>query len=100
MEMELMRCGLSPCAGILSPPSNNCSGVVGFHIESAAYGEALSFDDCSSVTPFPFDMIVAADCVYDTAHAGMIRDCVKWSLKLPEVDNSGNILIMPACAVS
>ncbi|GHJ89803.1 hypothetical protein NliqN6_6205 [Naganishia liquefaciens] len=39
----------------------------------------------------PFDMIVAADCVYDTAHAGMIRDCVKWSLKLPEVDNSGNI---------
>jgi hypothetical protein len=22
----------------------------------------------------PFDMIVAADCVYDTAHAGMIRD--------------------------
>ncbi|KAJ9099849.1 hypothetical protein QFC21_003851 [Naganishia friedmannii] len=40
----------------------------------------------------PFDMILAADCVYDTAHAGMIRDCVKWSLCLPEVDDSGNIV--------
>lgn len=40
----------------------------------------------------PFDMILAADCVYDTAHAGMIRDCVKWSLLLPEVDSSGNIV--------
>lgn len=40
----------------------------------------------------PFDMILAADCVYDTAHAGMIRDCVKWSLRLPEVDSSGNVL--------
>lgn len=40
----------------------------------------------------PFDMILAADCVYDTAHAGMIRDCVKWSLRLPEIDNSGNIV--------
>lgn len=40
----------------------------------------------------PFDMILAADCVYDTAHAGMIRDCVKWSLRLPEVDSSGNVV--------
>lgn len=39
----------------------------------------------------PFDMILAADCVYDTAHAGMIRDCVKWTLRLPEVDSSGNV---------
>jgi predicted nicotinamide N-methyase len=40
----------------------------------------------------PFDMILAADCVYDTAHAGMIRDCVKWALRLPEVDSSGNVV--------
>jgi hypothetical protein len=40
----------------------------------------------------PFDMILAADCVYDTAHAGMIRECVKWSLRLPEVDSSGNVV--------
>lgn len=40
----------------------------------------------------PFDMVLAADCVYDTAHAGMIRDCVKWTLRLPEVDSSGNVI--------
>ena len=39
----------------------------------------------------PWDMIIAADCVYDTRHAGMIRDVVKWCLRLPELNEKDEV---------
>lgn len=40
----------------------------------------------------PWDMIIAADCVYDTRHAEMIRDVVKWCLRLPELNDKDELV--------
>jgi predicted nicotinamide N-methyase len=46
----------------------------------------------SSVLNKPWDIIIAADCVYDLSHASMIRDVVKWCLRAPELDGDGNLV--------
>ena len=55
-------------------------------------GENLVTPCMRSLLQDPWDMIIAADCVYDLAHAGMIRDVVKWCLRVPEMDTSGKVI--------
>jgi hypothetical protein len=39
----------------------------------------------------PFDVIFVADCVYDTTHAGMIKDCIEWTLRPPRLRQDGTM---------
>jgi predicted nicotinamide N-methyase len=52
----------------------------------------LLTDQVKDVLDTTWDLIIAADCVYDLSHAEMIRDVVKWTLRLPEVDETGEII--------
>jgi SAM-dependent methyltransferase len=49
-------------------------------------------DDVHLALRNPFDLIFVSDCVYDTTHAGMIRDCVEWTLKTPVIGDDGVVL--------
>ena len=49
-------------------------------------------DQVKDVLDTTWDLIIAADCVYDLSHAEMIRNVVKWTLRLPEVDESGEVV--------
>ena len=52
----------------------------------------LLTDQVKDVLDTTWDLIIAADCVYDLSHAEMIRDVVEWTLRLPEVDEAGEIV--------
>ncbi len=49
-------------------------------------------EDVNPALRKPFDLIFVSDCVYDTTHAGMIRDCVEWTLKAPTLGEDGEEL--------
>ncbi|KAJ9116099.1 hypothetical protein QFC20_000772 [Naganishia adeliensis] len=95
-----MSRGGSSSNGVNTPESGHVAHQVSPYAADSIWKPAGSDDNQSSAGSdlinshlvSPFDMILAADCVYDTAHAGMIRDCVKWSLRLPELDSSGNVV--------
>lgn len=86
--------------GVNTPESGQVAHQVSPYAADSIWKPAGSDDNQSSAGSdlinshlvSPFDMILAADCVYDTAHAGMVRDCVKWSIRLPELDSSGNVV--------
>jgi predicted nicotinamide N-methyase len=67
--------------------------------ESISHTDSLLTDQMRDTLNSPWDLIIAADCVYDTRHAGMIRDVVKWCLRLPvlnerdEVVREGGVLV-------
>lgn len=45
--------------------------------------------DIVSLTRDPFDLVLASDCVYDSTHARLLREVVRWVLRLPEGADPG-----------
>lgn len=60
--------------------------------ESVSLGDSSLTDQMRDTLDTPWDMIIAADCVYDTRHAEMIRDVVKWCLRLPELNDKDELV--------
>lgn len=48
----------------------------------------------------PFDIVLVVDCVYDLAHAAMIRRCLQWLVRPPVVDDKGEVVVEGGVAVS
>lgn len=48
----------------------------------------------------PFDVVLVVDCVYDLAHAAMIRRCLQWLVRPPELDDKGDVVVEGGIVVS
>ena len=54
---------------------------------------AAEDQDIVSLAEEPFDLVLASDCVYDSTHARLLREVVRWVLRVPDGDDPGGTFV-------
>lgn len=87
-----MMAGLSDASGLLDASSPADPLAARINIARGRIGFTASPDNAldPALIP-PFDVILVADCVYDTTHAQLIKDSLEWALRAPVLDEDGRV---------